>query len=70
MADFHAKWEITFPSYSKILSYYRLPRKVRITCRNGHNMEEVSVPSRAYVYRCSFTVQPGQDDQMGKHYAP
>jgi hypothetical protein len=38
IADFHAKWEITFPSYSRFLSYYRLPRKVRITCRN---MEEV-----------------------------
>jgi hypothetical protein len=41
MAHFHAKWEIIFPSYSKLLSYYRLPRKVRITCRNGLNMEEV-----------------------------
>jgi hypothetical protein len=40
-AGFHAKWEITFPSYSRLLSYYRLPRKVRITCRKGLDMEEV-----------------------------
>jgi hypothetical protein len=38
---FHDKWEIIFPSYSRLLSYYRLPRKVRITYRKGLDMEEV-----------------------------
>ena len=69
MEDFHRQTGDNFP---KLFEAFVLlsPRKLSSYYLSHRTEYGRSVSSRSYVSRYSSNVQPGQDGQMGKHYAP